>query len=58
MRKIERIILLIGVSTAFLAAQTDPPGRAGRLSYVNGPVSLQPAGVTDWVDASVVRHAD
>src|SRR5579864_4962801 len=55
MRKIERIILLIGVSTAFLAAQTDPPGRAGRLSYVNGPVSLQPAGVTDWVDASINR---
>ncbi len=55
MREIERIILLIGVSAAFLAAQTDPPGRAGRLSYVNGPVSLQPAGVTDWVDATINR---
>jgi hypothetical protein len=55
MRQIERIILLIGVSAGFLTAQTDPPGRAGRLSYINGPVSLQPAGVTDWVDATINR---
>src|SRR5487761_44561 len=26
----------------------DPPGRAGRLSYVGGNVSLQPAGETQW----------
>src|SRR6266478_6266354 len=55
MRQTTRIILLISISAAFLAAQTDPPGRAGRLSYVNGPVSLQPAGVTDWVDATINR---
>jgi hypothetical protein len=55
MRQIERIILLIGVSAAFLAAQMDPPGRAGRLSYIKGPVSLQPAGMTEWVDASINR---
>ncbi|HXJ40456.1 MAG TPA: hypothetical protein VNH18_14335, partial [Bryobacteraceae bacterium] len=55
MRHIERIILAIGVSAAFLGAQTDPPGRAGRLNYINGPVSFQPASVTDWVDATINR---
>jgi hypothetical protein len=47
-------VLLIAISAA-LVAQTDPPGRVGRLSYMNGPVSFQPAGVTDWVDADVNR---
>jgi hypothetical protein len=27
----------------------------GRLNYINGPVSIQPAGLTDWVDAGVNR---
>jgi hypothetical protein len=30
------------------AAGVDPPTRAGRLSYLEGSVSLQPAGVDDW----------
>jgi hypothetical protein len=47
--------VLILASAAFLAAQTDPPGRVGRLNYIDGPVSFQPAGVNDWVDASVNR---
>jgi hypothetical protein len=55
MRQTALAILLIAGSAAFLAAQTDPPGRAGRLNYIAGPVSLQPAGVTDWVDANVNR---
>jgi hypothetical protein len=54
MRQARLIILLIAVS-AFLAAQTDPPGRVGRLNYTNGPVSFQPAGVSDWEDADVNR---
>lgn len=54
MRLTKLIILLIAAS-AFLAAQTDPSGRVGRLNYINGPVSFQPAGVTDWVDADVNR---
>jgi len=54
-RQTTLVILLIAVSAAFLAAQTDPPGRVGRLNYINGPVSFQPAGVTDWVDANVNR---
>jgi hypothetical protein len=54
MRQARLITLLIAVS-AFLAAQTDPPGRVGRLNYTNGPVSFQPASVSDWVDADVNR---
>ena len=55
MRQTKLFILLIAVSAALLVAQTDPPGRVGRLNYINGPVSFQPAGVTDWVDANVNR---
>src|SRR3569833_3210892 len=33
------------------AEDPDPPGRAGRLSLVQGDVSLQPAGAQDWANA-------
>jgi hypothetical protein len=55
MRHMNNVALLTVVSAAFLAAQSDPPGRVGRLNYMDGPVSFQPAGVNDWVDASVNR---
>ena len=29
----------------------DPPGRAGRIGYVQGAVSFQPGGEGDWLDA-------
>jgi len=29
----------------------DPPGRVARLGYLEGSVSFQPAGETDWVGA-------
>lgn len=32
-------------------AQDDPPSEAGRLSIVNGTVSIQPAGSDDWEQA-------
>jgi len=54
MRLNKVLILLIAICAA-LAAQTDPSGRVGRLSYINGPVSFQPAGMSDWVDADVNR---
>src|SRR2546421_11121179 len=38
-----------------LADETDPPGRVARLSYTQGTVSLQPAGVQDWAAAVVNR---
>lgn len=37
------------------AAQTDPPGRVGRLNFIQGAVSFQPAGVDDWVPATLNR---
>ncbi len=33
----------------------DPPGRVARLNYIDGSVSLQPAGESDWVDATLNR---
>jgi hypothetical protein len=33
----------------------DPPDRAARLSYIQGDVSMQPAGEDDWADAIVNR---
>ena len=38
-----------------LADDADPPGRVARLSYVQGAVSLQPAGVDDWAAAAINR---
>jgi hypothetical protein len=55
MRHIKSVVVLIIASAAFLAAQTDPPGRVGRLNYIDGPASFQPAGVNDWEDATVNR---
>ena len=55
MRQWNRIFWLTAASVTIIAAQSDPPGRVGRLNYLSGPVSFQPAGVDEWVDASVNR---
>src|SRR5579864_1838572 len=49
------LLSVVGVSVALADDQTDPPGRVARLSYANGSVSMQPAGVEDWTDATVNR---
>jgi FecR protein len=49
------LLSLLSVSVALADDESDPPGRVARLSYVNGSVSLQPAGVEDWADATVNR---
>src|SRR5215475_10109765 len=49
------VLSLLGVSVALADDQSDPPGRVSRLSYTNGSVSLQPAGVEDWTDATLNR---
>ena len=36
-------------------ADDDPPGRVARLNYIQGSVSFQPAGETDWVQANPNR---
>jgi len=49
-----RIGVLLATTAMFLAAQ-DPPSRVGRLNYREGPVSFQPTGINEWVDADVNR---
>jgi len=45
-------LLMLGVA---VADEGDPPGRVARLSYVQGSVSLEPAGQQDWVGAEINR---
>src|SRR5258708_34387900 len=47
-------ILMVSLAS-LLGAQVDPPSRVGRISYREGPVSLQPTGINDWVDADINR---
>src|SRR5271157_384174 len=56
-------VLAIALSTVVFATrlfaqdqnQDDPPGRVARLGYLQGSVSFQPAGETDWVQAVTNR---
>lgn len=54
-----RLVTLVCLSLAMLgvalADEADPPGRVARLSYLQGSVSLQPAGAQDWVGAEINR---
>jgi len=52
------VVLGIALATIVLPTQAsaqdqqdDPPGRVARLGYMQGSVSFQPAGETDWVQA-------
>ena len=47
------VVLLLAAT--ILSAQPDPPNRVGRLNYATGPVSFQPAGESDWLDAPINR---
>lgn len=50
------LLALLNLSVAVAEDEgADPPGRVARLSYTSGAVSLQPAGVQDWADATVNR---
>lgn len=37
------------------AAEQDPPGRVARLNYMDGDVSFQPGGESDWITAVLNR---
>src|SRR6266852_3617619 len=55
-----RLLMLMTVSAlastlAFAQDDSDPPGRAARLSYLSGTVSFQPGSVEDWVPAALNR---
>ncbi|MGB6063576.1 MAG: hypothetical protein WBG50_02140, partial [Desulfomonilaceae bacterium] len=54
MGQVRMAVVLMAASAAFLAAQ-DPPSRVGRLNYRDGPVSVQPSGMNEWVDADINR---
>src|ERR1700724_1680954 len=52
------LILLAGIFFAFSSpalADDDPPGRVARLNYIQGSISFQPGGETDWVQANPNR---
>jgi len=53
--KMSQRLLTVALAFAGALAAQDLPSRAGRFSYVSGAVSFQPAGVTDWVAATVNR---
>lgn len=49
--------MLLATMTASAVAQVDvdPPGRVARLSYIQGEVSFQPAGESNWLQAQLNR---
>jgi hypothetical protein len=48
------LVMLPGVATA-QSDDADPSGRVARLGYVQGEVSIQPAGIDDWAAADLNR---
>jgi Family of unknown function (DUF6600) len=49
------IALALSAPSRAAADDDDPPSRVARLSYTHGPVSFEPAGTEDWIDAVVNR---
>jgi hypothetical protein len=52
------LLLLAGFQFAHptpALADDDPPGRVARLNYIQGSISFQPGGETDWVQANPNR---
>ncbi|HLJ37854.1 MAG TPA: DUF6600 domain-containing protein, partial [Steroidobacteraceae bacterium] len=44
-------LLAVAAAGGALAQEADPPGRAARLGYLEGSVSLEPAGLDEWTAA-------
>lgn len=59
MQYVLRVFLVLGVGLAALggvvSAQSDPPGRVGRLAYVHGTVSFHDARQDAWSPAALNR---
>ena len=55
MRLAGSLLISLLMLNAALAQDADPPGRVARLSFLQGAVSLQPAGQQDWVTAELNR---
>ncbi len=52
-KKLACLATLTAVFVLGSLAQQDPPSRVARLNYINGNVSMQPAGVNDWAPAEI-----
>jgi len=55
---VSALVLVTGLHVAFstpVMADDDPPGRVARLNYIQGSISFQPGGQTDWVQANPNR---
>ena len=48
-------LLTLTFPSAVAADNDDPPGRVARIRYLQGSVSFQPAGESDWVSAVTNR---
>ena len=46
-------LVYLGACGAVLAQNANPPGRVAQLSYLQGSVSLEPAGTSTWVSAAL-----
>src|SRR5579884_3674778 len=55
MKNVAKFVILGTLAVCVATAQDDPPGRVARLNYISGPVSFQPSGVDDWVNATINR---
>src|SRR5579884_1547062 len=57
MKLMNRKLGILGAISLFLCcsavAFADPPGRAGRLNYINGSVSFRPGELDDWSPAEM-----
>lgn len=50
------LLLISAIPSKVVAAnEIDPPGSVARLSYLQGSISFQPAGTSDWVMAAINR---
>jgi hypothetical protein len=49
------VSLVVSGGMRAAAQDADPPARVARLNYIQGNVSMQPAGVTDWAPAEPNR---
>jgi hypothetical protein len=49
------MLICLGAIGKALAQSADPPDRVAQLSYLDGSVSLEPAGTTTWTSADLNR---
>ena len=55
MRVVLPVLLPLAIASVARADDSDPSARVARLGYVQGQVSIEPAGVDDWAAADLNR---